>query len=339
MPTIIDVANLAGVSKSTVSIIINGQAEDRKISAETQEKVMNAIKQLNYSPNVSAKKLRNTANKEYTLAVYWASDYRTNFLSRMISGIQKEIVKHNYLVNIMICPYKSGFLHVEKGLHSSNQFHAAIIANTSAADMAYLNTTAPKIPFVLFNRFSEQYNSVTIDNFEAGQKAATLLIKNGFKNIGMVLFKDPYLAMSQRSHGFIETCKANGITIAKKNIITTENSLHGGVTAAERFLKLTHPPKAIYCDSDSQAQGMLHVLNKHAVRVPKDVAIVTIGMGNSEANKYSTPTLTVVEIPIEQIAAECINLIIGVLNHQITPPRHIKIDTSLIIRESCRSPQ
>jgi LacI family purine nucleotide synthesis repressor len=337
MSTIKDVATLAGVSISTVSIIVNGKAEDRKISVETQERVLAAIRQLNYRPNVSAKKLRNTVNNEYTIAIYWASDYRTNFLSRMISGIQAEILKHKYPVNIMICPYKNDFLHIEKGLHRSDQFHAAIIANTSAVDMAYLNNNTPKIPFVLFNRFSEQYNSVTIDNFLAGEKAANLFIKNGFKDIGMVSYKDSYLAMSQRSYGFIETCKTNGISIQKKNIIATENSIYGGVVAAESFFKLDLPPKAIYCDSDSQAQGMLHSLNKNGVKVPKDLAIVTIGMGNSEANQYSMPPLTVVEIPIEQIAGECINLIIGDLDHKIMSPYHINIDTDLIIRESCPS--
>ena len=335
MPTIKDVASLSEVSVATVSIILNGKATDRKISLKTQNKVMEAIKALNYRPNVSAKKLRSNNDKEYTIGVYWASDFRTNFLARLISGIQSEILKYNYPINIVICPYKNNYLYLEKGLHSGDTFNAAIIANTSVADMEYLNHAIPKIPVVLYNRSSEQYNTVTIDNFEAGKKAAMLFINNGIKDIGVVLFKDSYLAMTVRSRGFIDTCLKSNITISDENIITTENSILGGVLAAELYLKLKIPPKAVYCDSDSIAQGMLHVLNNHHIKIPDDLAIVAIGMGSSEANQYSTPPLTVVEIPIEKIATECVKLIVDVLEHKIETPTHIQYDAELIIRDSC----
>lgn len=335
MSTIKDVATLAGVSVSTVSIILNGKAKDRKISEETQTKILEAIKALNYRPNVSAKKLRTNNHKEYTIGVYWASDFRTNFLARLITGIQSEILTYKYPVNIVICPYKNNYLHLEKGLANGNTFDAAIIANTSVADMEFLNSTVPKMPVVLYNRYSEQYNTVTIDNFDAGKKAAMLFINNQITDIGVVLFKDSYLAMSVRSQGFIDTCNKHSIKIPDEKIITTENSILGGVLAAEMFLKLKDRPKAIFCDSDSLAQGMLHVLNNHHINVPQDLAIIAIGLGSPEANKYSTPPLTVVEIPIEKIAAECVKLILGVLEHTIDTPTHISYDTDLIIRDSC----
>lgn len=335
MPTIRDVAALAGVSVSTVSILLNGKAKDRKISLTTQQRVMDAIKTLNYRPNVSAKKLRSTVDKEYTIGVYWASDFRTNFLSRLVTGIQMGISNLPFPVHIVICPYRNDYLYKEKGLHDANAFNAAIIANTSTADMSFLSGHEPQIPLVLYNRPSDRYNTVTIDNYDAGRKAAELFLDSGIRNIGAVLFKESYLAMGIRSRGFIETCSQNNVAIAPDHIITTENSIHGGVLAAEKFLQLHPRPQALYCDSDSIAQGMLHVLNRNHIKVPDDLALIAIGMGSSEANKYSTPPLTVVEIPIEKIAVECIKLIIGVLEHQIEPPHHVHCETELILRESC----
>jgi len=334
MSTIRDVATLSGVSVSTVSIVLNGQAKDRKISQETQNKINDAIKALGYRPNMSAKKLRSAADKEYTIGIYWASDFRTNFLSRLLTGMQPEIMTYPFPINIVICPYKNDCLYREKGLRSSNTFDAAIIANTSVADMEYLNSHPPQIPFVLYNRTSEQYNSVTIDNYDAGRKAALLLLDKGVKNMGAVLFRDTYLAMSIRSRGFIETCTNNNAKISPENIITTENSILGGVLAAEKYLNLKARPRALYCDSDSIAQGILHVLNKNQINVPDDLFLVAIGMGSPEANQYSTPPLTVVEIPIEKISAECIKLIVGVLEHQIDTPHHVYCDSELIPRES-----
>ncbi|SFM03346.1 substrate-binding domain-containing protein [Pelosinus propionicus] len=336
MATIKDVAALSGVSVSTVSIILNGKAKDRKISVETQDKIMEAIKALNYRPSVSAKKLRSPNAKEYTIALYWASDFRTNYLARLISGFQSEISNYQYPINIVICPYRSGSLFLEKGLQSDHTFNAAIIANTSISDMEYLNNNLPKIPTVLYNRYSEQYNTVTIDNFEVGRKAAMLLINKGIKdNIGLVHFKAPYLAMTLRSQGFIDTCIKHSIQFSDENVINTEGSIQGGVLAAEIFLKRKHLPKAIFCDSDSLAQGLLHVFNKKNIKIPEDSQIIAVGLGSPEASQYSTPPLTVVEIPLEKMAAECLRLIINVLEHRTDTSFHVNYESKLIIRDSC----
>lgn len=335
MSTIRDVASLAGVSVSTVSIILNGKAQDRKISSATQGKVLDAVKALNYRPNVSAKKLRDGLKKEYSIAIYWASDYRTHFLARLITGIQSEVLKYDYPISIVICPYKNDFLHLEKGLFKG-AFDAAVIANTSPVDMDHLNKLPPSIPFVLYNRVAERYNTVTIDNFAAGCKAAMLFIENGYKKIGMVLSKNPYLAMSNRSKGFAETCSINNVKIQNEHIIIApDNSIHGGAVAAEQLLQLHCRPQAVFCDSDALAQGMLYVFHQNQIHIPEELAIIAMGMGNPEANKYSIPSLTVVEVPIEKIASECIRLIIDVLEHHIDTPTHIQYDSPLIIRESC----
>lgn len=336
MSTIKDVAALAGVSVATVSIIVNGKAAERKISIATQSKVAAAIKTLNYRPNVSAKKLRNSSHKEYTIGVYWASDFRAHFLARIISGIQGEFLKYEYPINIVICPYKNDYLHVEKGLQTDTAFNAAIIANMSPSDMKYLHSSALKIPIVLFNRYSEKYNSVTIDNYEAGKKAALHFITKGITDIGVILHKRSYLAMSIRNHGFIDACRKNNIHIPAHNIITTESTLAGGVQAAEKLLAHNHLPQGIFCDSDALAQGMLHVFNKKKIIIPDDVEIIAIGMSSPDTSKYSTPSLSVVELPMERMAAECVRLIVDVLEHRIEQPSHVLYDSELILRESSR---
>ena len=83
MASIKDVAAKAQVSISTVSIIINGKSKERKISKETQEKVLNAMKELNYQPNLSAKKLR-LADTKKTIALFWTTDFRGVMLARFL---------------------------------------------------------------------------------------------------------------------------------------------------------------------------------------------------------------------------------------------------------------
>jgi DNA-binding LacI/PurR family transcriptional regulator len=334
MATIKDVANLSGVSFSTVSIIINGHAESRKISLKTQEKVMKAIKELNYQPNVSARKLKSVDNNEYTIGVYWSSDFRTSFLARIIEGIQSAILKSNFPINIVICPYKNNKLHLEKGLKDMNTFNAAIIANTSSVDNEYLNKSILPIPVVLYNRYSDMYNTVCIDNALAGKKAAIHLINKGISSIGMISGKQPLLAMNERSRSFFETCKENNIDILPQNALYSDNTLSNAAKTAEEFLKSGSVPKAIYCDSDIIAQGAIHTFNKQGIRIPEDIEIIAMGMGNPEARDYITPSLTAVEIPMEKLAEDCINLVIDILKHNIDEPRHIFHDATLVIRES-----
>ena len=92
MSTIKDIAREAGVSIATVSIVLNGKGQERKISKETQERIYTIASQLNYVPNQSAKKLRATQRNSYAIAFFWATDFRINYLARITLGIQKAIM-------------------------------------------------------------------------------------------------------------------------------------------------------------------------------------------------------------------------------------------------------
>lgn len=336
MATIKDVARLSGVSPSTVSIILNGNSAKRKISEKTQKKVINAVKELNYRPNISARKLRDQNTRSNpTIALYWSSTIRVNIISRFLRGLQDEIIKSNYNFDIVICPYKNDFIHLEKGINN-NMFDAAIIANVSTLDMAYLNKITPKLPIILFNRLSEKYSSVNVDNYKMGEKAANLFIEKKYKSAAAILTKSLNTAMDNRNKGFTETCNLNNIKIAQEHILDADNSLKGGVLAAKKLLKLPTMPKALFCNSDSIALGALHVFNKEGIKVPEDIEIIAIGMNDSEHTEFSTPPITIVDIPIEKMAGKCIELISDMLNQKLEKPTSIFVDAPLIIRDSCK---
>ncbi|MDW8802352.1 LacI family DNA-binding transcriptional regulator [Clostridium sp. A1-XYC3] len=336
MATIKDVANLAGVSAGTVSIILNGKASERKISIETQEKVMAAVKELDYRPNISARKLRSQdVSNNPTIALYWASDVRVNLMARFLRGLQNATSQLGRNFDIVICPYKNDFLHLENGLKHRNIYNAAIIANTSVSDMEYLESITPEIPVVLFNRFSDKYCAVHVDNYKMGVESALLFSKMGHKDAAIMLAKSAYLAMDIRNRGFVETCKNNGIEILPENIIISDNTIEGGVEAAKKFINLDNPPKALFCNSDTIALGALHVFNKEGIKVPEDVEIIAVGMSSVENTEFSNPPLTVVNIPMEEMATSCIKIISGLIDHNVENSTSILFDTPLIIRDSC----
>ncbi|MCI1945495.1 substrate-binding domain-containing protein [Clostridium luticellarii] len=336
MSTIKDVANLAGVSAGTVSIILNGKAAERKISSKTQERVLDAVKELNYHPNISARKLRSQyVSNNPTIALYWASDARVNLMARFLKGLLNATIQLKSNFDIIICPYKNDFLYLENGLKQRNIYNAAIIANTSISDMKYLENTVPKIPVVLFNRFSDKYCAVHVDNYKMGVESALLFSKMGHKNAAIMLAKSVYLAMDVRNKGFMETCKKSGIQILPENIIISDNTIKGGVEAAGKFIKLDNPPRALFCNSDNIALGALHVFNKKGIKVPEDVEIIAVGMSSAENTEFSNPPLTVINIPMEEMATSCIKIISDIIDHDVEKPTSVLFDTPMIIRDSC----
>ena len=168
-----------------------------------------------------------------------------------------------------------------------------------------------------------------------GEKAASLFLQQGHKSAAAILTKSLNRAMDYRNKGFIETCEKNGIEILHENIISADNSLHGGFTAGEEFIKIKNAPKALFCNSDSIALGILNVLNREKISVPKNVEIIAIGMTDNEYTKFSTPPITIVDIPIEKMAGKCIELIYDMLNQKLEKPTSVFVDAPLIIRNSC----
>ena len=337
MATIKDVAKLAGVSISTVSIVINGKAEERKVAAKTYNKVMDAIKTLDYKPNLVARRLKSSDDyNKPVIALYWPLDYRTTFLARILLGLQYEIKRLNFDSEIVVCTYENNKLFIESDLNSKHKFNAAIIGATSAEDMKYLETLESPIPIVLFNRQLDKFSSVCYDNDFLASKIATLFLAKGHKHVAIITTQSPHPAMSKRINYFINACLSLGIEVDEKFIIRTENSYEGGAIAASILLNTENRPKALFCDSDFLALGASYIFNREKVRVPQDIEIVAVGMSDPSITEYSIPPITVASIPTIEMASYCINIIHGILNNKITKPINKVFEPKLLLRDSCR---
>ena len=334
MATIKDVAKLSGVSVSTVSIILNGQAKARKISEKTQKNVLEAIKELNYNPSVSARRLRSSDKEKYTVGVYWAIDFTTGFLARFIEGLQMELLKSKLPVSTVICPFENNKLENESGLKNVSTYNAVIIANTNTKDQEFLNDNPLPIPAVLINRHSDKYHKVRIDNVKAGEKAAEHIYNKGITDIGMVIQQNSFYGMQERGESFLNFFKRKGIEITKERIISSKNSVLGGTEAGEILLKSGKIPRAVFVDSDVMSQGLIHFFNKNGIKVPEECEVISVGIGPTEISKYFMPSITVVDMPLEEMAAECIKLISEILEHNIDSKKDILLETKLMPRES-----
>lgn len=336
MPNIKDVAAKAGVSLSTVSIVINNKAEDRKISRSTQEKVQRAIADLGYTPNISAKKLKSGAKNSVTIALFWTFDFRRGMITRFFSGLQSKIQKDSSNINIVIYPYTGDKLCDEILSFTQGYFHAAIIANATQKDIEFLETNNFSVPIVLYNRFSEHFSSVNMDDDKIGELSAMHLFEHGYRKPALISSQANFPGAKARRNAFIDAMAGKKIPIKSEDIFDVSNSVKGGYTWGIDNINLTQKNgyDSFFCDSDSIALGLQSAFLSMGIKVPQTFGIIAIGNGERQQAEFSYPSLSVVDIPLEDMAYGCCDLIKKQLDDRAAPKEHIYFETALHARAS-----
>lgn len=334
MSTIKDIAREAGVSIATVSIVLNGKGQERKISAETQSRIQQIARQLNYVPNQSAKKLRSAAKDSYAVAFYWATDFRINYLARITLGIQKEIMQQKKVVHLTVVPYKVDHLQQQMETTQNEFFNGIIIANMSNKDMSYLENHTIPCPVVLFNRESQRYSSVTMDNYKIGQNVAKHFLAKGIYDAGVLTHDTSFPIMRLWMQGFLDAFAAAGHPIPAERVWLCSTSASSAIEIIHALHQAHSLPKAMFCVSDVLAHGMLYGCNELGISIPQDIEVFTIGVNMAEINDYAIPSLSRIDIPMGQIGENCLNLLVDLIEKKEANPAVRYIDGIKIIGHS-----
>lgn len=338
MATIKDIAEKANVSLSTVSLIINGKASERKISRETEERVLKIMREMNYIPNISAKTMRSGATPEYILALFCSFDFRNTMMTRLLYGVQNMIDLNQDRIKVIIYPYQSGHLSKEHSHFSGAEFHAAIIANADAKDLNYLKNHQFVMPIILYNRLLENYPSVNVNDKEIGRIAALHLYEQGYRHPAIVTSTQTFPGASHRNRAFVEQLKKLDIDIPKNYIYIIGPSVRDGAQFAEQLLSDSGSsgglPDSFWCFSDSIALGLLNAFSARNIKIPEDIGVISVGSIESMFARYNHPSLTVIDIPIEKMGEGCYQFIKE--NRQASQPQAAGVfyETKLYVRDS-----
>ena len=336
MATIKDVARLAGVSVTTVSIIMNGKAEERKISEPTRERVLQVMKVLEYQPNLSARRLRFQESKKPVIAFYWPLDYRTTILAAFLNALQVEIKRLNFDCELVVQTYTNDYLEEDAAALIKNNFNGVIIGAMSEKDLEYLEQLSPQMPVVLINRQSEHFSTVCTNHEEIGFQAARLFRQKGYTEVTVIAAEHSYVATGLRTQAFLHACTQLGIQVQAEHILKGPSTIEGGYQTAKRYCQLPDAPKAIFCDTDSMAIGSLAALHQHQLRVPEDIEILTIAMLAEDNTAYTIPPLSVINMPNKEMITYAIGILIDKMASNDLSATHIDVETALILRDSFR---
>jgi DNA-binding LacI/PurR family transcriptional regulator len=331
--TIKELAAFTGLSASTVSLVLRGEAQKRSIPQKTQDKIWRAVKEHNYRPNISARRLRSKKTGGLIIAVFWTSDFRTPLMVRFLKGIQEALVESGQNLEIIIHPYRANELSKEHSLAEMNMFNAAILGNMSPADMEYLESASFRMPIVLHNRISEKFCTAYVDEYRMGSMAAEVFASRGCRTSAVLTAQTPFHRWAERTRGFTETCEKLGIHVIKT--FTMDYTAEGGYRGGLGVAGLPRLPASLFCSSDALALGALRAFYKKDISIPRDIKIITTGNGDPDSEEFAYTSLSSVVFPIEDMAGACLSLLLDVINGKAAPPCSREIPTYYIPRESC----
>jgi len=326
--TIEEVAAAAGVSRSTVSRVVNGSTA---VSPAALQAVQRAIRDLAYVPNRAARSL--ASRQTHAIALVVPEDttrfFGDPFFAAVVSGINARITRSDYLLNLFIASDDAG--DKTTSYLAGGNADGAIIVSHHTSD-TYIDRIAAAVPVVYGGRpvreRAEDYY-VDVDNRAGGQEATTYLIGRGHRRIGTITGPLDMPAGLDRLAGYRAALAEAGL--AEGPVEDGNFTSDGGAAAMRRILDGGPPPDALFIASDLMARGAIAVLAEHGLRVPGDVAI--IGFDDSPVATSIVPQLTTMRQPSfrqgEIMAGTLLDRLAG------RNPRRVTImDTELVVRAS-----
>ncbi|MCR2813102.1 LacI family transcriptional regulator [Microbacterium sp. zg.Y1090] len=326
--TIEEVAAAAGVSRSTVSRVVNGSTA---VSSSALAAVNRAIAELNYVPNRAARSLASRQTLAIALVVPEDTTrfFGDPFFAAVVSGINARISRSDYVLNLMIAsddPRDKTTSYVRSGA-----VDGAIVISHHTSD-TFIDRIAAAVPVVYGGRpVRERENDyyVDVDNVAGGRQATQYLIDTGRRRIGTIAGPLTMPAGVDRLRGFREALAAAGLEEAV--VLGGGFTADGGAAAASQMVEQKLDVDALFIASDLMARGALARLGRAGIRVPEDIAIV--GFDDSPVATAVSPPLTTMRQPShlqgETMASILLDLLAG------GRPRHVTIlDTELVVRGS-----
>ena len=330
-----DIANTLGVSKTLVSLVINGKGNDHGISPETQKRVLKKIEELHYSPNVLARGFRTGKTNTIGLIV---SDIANRFYSRIARRVEDYAWDKGY--SVVICSTDEN---VEKEKQQIKMLRErkvdGLIISSSQENFEGIGKLLNDIPHVLIDRTFNNIESpqVYADNYRGAQLAANHIVSQGIKNIAMLSITPEYIStIKERTEGFISTLDKHHISVPPEwNIRIPYKDMEVAVEGRLKMLKQSENlPEAIFTLNNNLTSHCLLALRKLSLSIPNDIAL--IGFDDMLYFSFTQPSVSAIAQPIEQIGEKAFDLLLRKINREeiTTAERSVKLPVELIIRDS-----
>lgn len=332
-----EIAEKLGVSAGTVSIVLNGRGDSMRISKETQKRVRDMAKELNYQPNIYARRLRaaDAGVAARVIAVFWNSAYSDTMMGKFFRGLHQYQKEHNFRMEFYVQIFENGELSKKENVLTPLRFSAVLLCGLSDEDAAFLNSRSFELPVIVLFRSEKNYHCIYSDDYAIGRSVARLLTGHGHKKIAMIGSSKKGRSSMMRTMGFQEGCQENGIEVRPQwNIEKKERNCEAGYLAMQEILAQEEHPSAIFVSANEQVFGIMIACREAGVQIPEDLEL--LAYGDNEAFAYFSPSISAVYLDLEAVAETAAGLLNTILDNSIAMPIGRMLQEQYAFRESCR---
>ncbi|WRS26239.1 LacI family DNA-binding transcriptional regulator [Oscillospiraceae bacterium MB08-C2-2] len=333
--TLKELASLCGVSVSTVSRVVNGN-KSHAASAQVADKIWQKVHETGYIPNSNAQGLKKGSLSRQTGAVpvitcifARTSDSESGqFFSELYRIIEQKCIQQACRITGVFPAVEEGKLPVFPEVPPSDG--VIILGRCSKGLLAHIRGQCKNIVMVGLNSLRDNScDQVICDGYEAARHAVQVLSQLGHSRIGYIGEQSE----EARYRGYYDAVKELGHPIEHQWIFNTSQSIQGGYQSGLKLLRSEKRPTALFCANDITAIGVIKALREKGLQIPGDISVISID--NIELCQYSTPMLTSIHIPREDLGHFTVKTLLDRIQggHQV--PVKIVIPFSLIKRESC----
>ncbi len=310
MSTIKDVAKLAGVSVSTVSRALSGRTF---VEEETKQKVLEAVQELNYKPNIIAKGLRE--GKFCTIALI-VPDINSLFYPALMKNIEKEAAEKGY--SLILCNTNNSVEKEKQAVEMlSSRGVAGIICMSVEDDIRNLLTFQKEtnIPVVLINRCSEgNLGTVSIDDEHGGYLMTKLLLEKGHRKIAGMFGSFEKRRFRERYNGCKRAMEEFGITDYKRYFVYDVDTIDEACQRTIEILQWEERPTAFFATIDMMTIGIYSGISQCNLQIPNDISVV--GFDDIFVTKHMIPPLTTYHAPIEELARKAVEMLVNQIENK-----------------------
>lgn len=328
--TLEDIAKHAGVSRATVSRVINGE---ENVKEQTRKRVLEVIQQINFQPNLAARSL--AAGRTNVLGLVIPAGvsaiFTDPYFPLLIQGVSAACNARDYSVMLWLAEPEYERRMMRQILHSG-LLDGVLISSMLMEDPLVQALHDSKKPFMMIGRHHNlDVNYLDVDNLNGAREATLHLLRLGHKSVATITGPQNMIAGHDRFQGYRRALEERGIPFNPDLVAEGDFTEAGGYSAMRRLLP--KKPSAIFVANDTMAEGAIRALREAGLRVPQDVALV--GYDDMPGASRTLPPLTTVRQPTHRMGALAVNALIDIIQNPTTQKRHIVLPVELVIRESC----
>lgn len=319
--TIKNVAKQLGYSTATISRVINNQ---KGVSKQTRQLVLNAMDEIGYHPNRIAQSL---VKKKSKLVGVIVPDFANDFLGFIVNTIEESLEANGYHMLLFSTNWNTKVEKEKIQLALQNQVDGIILKPTSTKANHFCNLPVPTV--LVSQTYGKNTSWVDIDNVKSGYIATEHLVKCGYKRIAFVGDTPHNVIYTDRYQGYCDALKENGLE--PMEAFFCSNSIDSGFEFVNRLYRNSSLPDAVFCCDDTYAIGIMSWAKKHGLSIPNDFGV--IGFNDSVISKLPQINLTTIAQPKEQIGRYAVQILMYAIEAEaVRSPQKIMLSPELVIR-------